>query len=107
MKLLYLILPLFILTSCQEDDPPPPPPPPPAEVEFMRGSDLSFLPEIETYNQVFYDSSEKKDMLEIFKAAGCNTVRLRLWHTPESDQAGICLARKRDQRGNALGDRKD
>lgn len=90
MKLKYIFLALFILTSCKDEENTPPPPPPPAEEEFMRGSDLSFLPEIESCNQIFYDSSGiAKDMLEIFKEAGCNTVRLRLWHTPENGHSGL------------------
>lgn len=105
MKLLYLILPLFILTSCQEDDPIPPPIPPPADsVGFMRGGDLSFLPEIETYSQLFYDSAgNQKDMLDILKEAGCNAVRLRLWHTPESDHSGLAEVTDFSNRIKAAG----
>jgi arabinogalactan endo-1,4-beta-galactosidase len=81
---------LFLAFSCKEEDNTPPPPPPPAEQEFIRGADLSFLPEIESCNQVFYDSSgAQKDMLDIFKEAGCNTVRLRLWHTPPNGHSGL------------------
>lgn len=89
MKQNFLLLLLICLFACKEDNNPPPPPPP-VEVEFMRGADLSFLPEIETYNLDFYDSAGNvKDMLTIFKEAGCNTVRLRLWHTPQNGYSGF------------------
>ena len=104
MKLLYLFLTLFLASSCKEDENTPPPPPPPAEQEFIRGADLSFLPEIESYNQVFYDSAGiAKDMLQIFREAGCNTVRLRLWHTPQDNHSGLAEVAEFSERIKAAG----
>ena len=49
----------------------------------IRGTDLSFLPQIEAAGTVFYDSTgTATDPLTIFKDNGCNTVRLRLWYKP-------------------------
>ncbi|MCX6235620.1 MAG: glycosyl hydrolase 53 family protein [Bacteroidetes bacterium] len=57
---------------------------------FIRGADLSYLPEIETYSIRFYDAEGKsKDVLTILKEAGCNTIRLRLWYAPPSNHSGF------------------
>ena len=58
--------------------------------EFIRGADLSFLPEIRQSGALFYDSlGNVKDALQIFKENGCNTVRLRLWHNPSSGHSTL------------------
>lgn len=63
---------------------------PVVEREFIRGADLSFLPEIRSAGAVFYDSAgQTKDALQIFKENGCNTVRLRLWHTPSGTHSNL------------------
>ena len=84
-----IILPLFIsiiiLTiSCNNDAVIPPDEEPTTGVfDFIRGVDISFLPEIETTSTVFKNSdNEQKGVLTIVKEAGCNTVRIRLWHNP-------------------------
>ena len=57
---------------------------------FIRGADLSFLPEMEEENAIFYDSSgQSKPALQIFKENGCNTVRIRLWHTPKDVHSSL------------------
>ncbi len=57
---------------------------------FIRGADLSFLYELEEDNAMFYDSTgQKKPALQIFKENGCNTVRIRLWHTPSGSHNNI------------------
>lgn len=51
----------------------------------IRAADLSFLPEIRQWNIPFKNRlNNEGDALDILKAAGCNYVRLRLWHSPES-----------------------
>ena len=51
--------------------------------QFIRGADLSFLPQIESAGTVFYDSTGMAmNPLTIFKENGCNTIRLRLWYQP-------------------------
>ena len=49
---------------------------------FIRGVDLSFTPEILLAGTQFKDNNQTKDLIQIFKDRGINTVRLRLWHTP-------------------------
>lgn len=57
---------------------------------FIKGADLSLLPEIEESNIAFFDQEGvKKDMLSILKQAGCNTVRMRLWHSPADGHSGF------------------
>jgi len=50
--------------------------------EFLRGADVSFLPAVETAGGVFRDDGQTGDALDILRAHGLNTIRLRLWHTP-------------------------
>jgi len=53
-----------------------------SEREFIRGVDVSFIPEKEDYGAVFKDNGKAKDPLQIFKDHGINYIRLKLWHTP-------------------------
>lgn len=56
----------------------------------MRGADLSFLPEVEQEGVVFLTTANvSKDALTILKDRGCNTIRLRLWHTPENVHSAL------------------
>lgn len=60
------------------------------EKEFIRAADLSFLPTIRTQGTVFYNPQQgEEDPLDILKNAGCNTIRLRLWHTPVSASSSL------------------
>ena len=56
----------------------------------IRAVDLSFLPELRASGVCFKtDEGYNEDVLEIFRKAGCNTVRLRLWHNPESVHSSL------------------
>lgn len=86
----FLIAFLFAGLSCSDKgtDPPDPEPQPPGF--FIRGADLSFLPEIEQAGIQFKNQSgEPGTMLEILKQLGLNTVRIRLWHTPSTPVSGL------------------
>jgi arabinogalactan endo-1,4-beta-galactosidase len=48
---------------------------------FLKGADLSYLPELEQRGAVYTENGISKDALQIFKDHGYNCVRLRLWHT--------------------------
>lgn len=50
--------------------------------DFIRGTDVSMLKDIEDLGGEFYDNGVKKDALEIMKNHGANYVRLRLWVDP-------------------------
>lgn len=57
---------------------------------FIRGSDMSFLPEIEEEGTVYYNSAGvAEDALVTLKNAGCNTVRIRLWKNPATPHSGF------------------
>gem|GEM_PF-574917 len=49
---------------------------------FIKGADISFLPQIEKYGGVFRDSGNVKDAIQIFKDHGFNYIRLRIWNSP-------------------------
>jgi arabinogalactan endo-1,4-beta-galactosidase len=61
----------------------------PEEPFVMRGVDISFLPEIETYGIKFYDNNTEMDLIKLIKAKGINTVRIRLWHAPSDGHCGL------------------
>ena len=57
---------------------------------FIRAADLSFLPEIEQYGYTYYNSNNTSaSALDILKSNGCNTVRIRLWHTPSNQHSSF------------------
>lgn len=80
-------------------------------MDFIKGFDVSSLPETERCGGRFYDNGAEGDALEILKAHGGNWLRLRLWNDPRDANgnpygAGDCdlpavLALAR--RGRALG----
>mgnify|MGYP000508892077 CR=1 FL=1 len=73
---LLLFLFLGLVAACKK-------PVNPIKDTFIRGADLSKLPELEDDDVVYYNSKgQAEDALEIFKANGLNTVRLRLWVHP-------------------------
>lgn len=66
---------------------------------WIKGADLSSLPEVEECGGRFSDKGAAGDALKILNSYGMNMVRLRLWNDPYSDDgkpygAGTCdLAR--------------
>lgn len=55
--------------------------------KFSMGADLSYVNEIEAYGGQYSDSSKMSNPFSIMKKYGCNTVRVRLWHSPEWKRA--------------------
>ncbi len=49
---------------------------------FIRGVDLSFLPQLEAQGVVFRANDEPGDLFDLLASNGVNLVRLRLWHAP-------------------------
>ncbi|HMX40237.1 MAG TPA: glycosyl hydrolase 53 family protein [Saprospiraceae bacterium] len=77
---------------------------PPARAGFLRGADLSFLPEMEAAGTVFYDRAGRpKDALLIFRENGCNAVRIRAWHTPATSHSGSAEVAALARRVRSLG----
>ena len=53
--------------------------------EFIKGMDISTLLEEEACGARYFDNGEQGDMLEILQRYGVNSVRLRLWNDPYSE----------------------
>ncbi len=61
--------------------------------EFIRGMDISSLPEIEEKGGKFYDFDGKEyEGLDIIKKYGVNYIRLRIWNEPQNvpESGGYC-----------------
>ena len=54
-------------------------------MRFIKGVDLSTLPEVEQCGARFFDGGVQKDVLDILKAYGIDSVRVRLWNDPYSE----------------------
>ncbi|MDM5277422.1 glycosyl hydrolase 53 family protein [Paenibacillus silvae] len=53
---------------------------------FAKGADVSWLPQLETLGQKFYDDKGKeKDLLQIIKDHGIDSIRLRAFVNPSDD----------------------
>ncbi|HHY0592307.1 TPA: glycosyl hydrolase 53 family protein, partial [Vibrio parahaemolyticus] len=52
--------------------------------DFIRGMDISMLPEIEKLGGKYYESGAEKDLVKILKDNGVNSIRARLWVDPTS-----------------------
>ena len=77
----------FFILSCSREEKPTNPTvivsPPIVEDAFIRAADVSFLPEIESNNVIFFNSAGvPENALTTLKNAGCNTIRIRLWKNP-------------------------
>ncbi len=55
------------------------------EIGFIKGADVSFIPQIEDNNGIYKEDGVAKDPLQIFKDHGFNYIRLKLWHTPDEN----------------------
>jgi arabinogalactan endo-1,4-beta-galactosidase len=107
---------LLLLWGCSPSNPPVTTAPDAAYSwqEFSMGVDLSYLPQVEDYGGVFRDSGRITDALSALRRQGANTVRVRLWHTPQwvadlnrgkmySDLAGVTgLIRRAKAAGMAV-----
>ncbi|GAD02647.1 arabinogalactan endo-1,4-beta-galactosidase [Agarivorans albus MKT 106] len=51
---------------------------------FIRGMDISMLPEIEALGGKYYQNSIEQDLVTILKNHGVNSIRARLWVDPSS-----------------------
>jgi len=62
-------------------------------MDFIKGMDISFLPELNKLLPEFYDADgNKKEIWELLKENGVNSIRLRLFHEPENvaESGGYC-----------------
>lgn len=54
-------------------------------MDFIKGVDISSLIEVERCGGRFYDRGVRRDAVEIFRDYGINTVRVRIWNDPYSE----------------------
>lgn len=52
---------------------------------FIKGMDVSSLKELEELGAKYYKDGEEKELLEILREYGVNSIRLRLWNDPYSE----------------------
>ncbi len=72
--------------------------------DFIRGADLSRLPQLEREGVVYYNSKGvEQNALDIFKAAGVNTVRIRLWVHPSGMQSSLAEVKAFSKRVHHAG----
>ncbi|HVO73935.1 MAG TPA: glycosyl hydrolase 53 family protein, partial [Ignavibacteriaceae bacterium] len=60
-----------------------------SDSEFIKGLDVSFIPQIEDLGGKYYLDNLQIDPLEIFKMNDINYIRLRLWHSPSGGYCGL------------------
>ncbi|WP_310551838.1 glycoside hydrolase family 53 protein [Paenibacillus glufosinatiresistens] len=56
---------------------------------LIKGMDISFWDEIVTEGGAFYENGNEKDLLQILKDSGVNSIRLRLWNDPEAGYVNL------------------
>ncbi|HSP89014.1 MAG TPA: glycosyl hydrolase 53 family protein [Ignavibacteriaceae bacterium] len=61
----------------------------PQTSEFIKGVDISFIPQIEDLGGTYYLNGVATDPLEIFTQNDINYIRLRLWHSPTNNYCGL------------------
>ena len=94
MRIITLFLLITILFGCKKSTPDPSPSPTPTPTPTVnnitiRGVDLSYTPEIRSFGTVYKYNNTAGDILDIIKARGINTVRLRLWYAPATVRSGL------------------
>ncbi|HHL52167.1 MAG TPA: arabinogalactan endo-1,4-beta-galactosidase [Flammeovirgaceae bacterium] len=98
IKPFYLISFLVVLIACINE------PQPAAPAIAIRAADLSFAPEIMAAGTRFYDNNgRQRPLLEIMQRAGCNTVRLRLWHSRYVPHSGLDEVQAFSEQVKAMG----
>lgn len=86
---IFLIVLVGFSYSCKKSGNPVSPVVPPVTRQFytadkfVMGADLSSVNQIEDHAGVYRDSGLIKDVFQIFKLHGANTIRVRLWNNPQ------------------------
>lgn len=71
---------------------------------FIKAADMSYLPLIESEGTVLYNNQlVAEDALQTLKKSGCNTIRIRLWHSPSDHHSGFNEVKLLAQRVKSLG----
>ncbi len=95
---LFLLL-SFSFTACQK-----PVTEKPKGKFFIRSADLSKLPELTEEGAIFRDASgQRKEALQIFRSAGLNIIRVRLWVNPSGTHSSLKEVTVFSQKIQAMG----
>ncbi|WP_185235318.1 glycosyl hydrolase 53 family protein [Teredinibacter franksiae] len=71
---------------------------------FTKGADVSWLTEMEANGYRFYDDNgTERDLFEILKEHGMDSIRLRVWVNPNGGWSGISDTIAKAQRAKAAG----
>jgi arabinogalactan endo-1,4-beta-galactosidase len=85
-RIVALAVLVVVFTACHKSNTgnePAPPIPPTVTDTFVRGADISWLTQMESSGRKFYNSAgTEQDCIQILKALGMNTIRLRVWVDP-------------------------
>ncbi len=74
-----------------------------AQTDFIRGIDISKLPQIEDNGGRYSESNIRKDALQIFSDHGANLIRLRIWHSPSDNYVNLSKTLRLAKRADSLG----
>lgn len=89
---------LLVMVSCSKEEETT------NKLTFIKAADMSYLPLIESEGTVFYNNQlVAEDALQTLKKSGCNTIRIRLWHSPSDDHSGFNEVKLLAQRVKSLG----
>src|SRR5215831_13697444 len=86
-SLIAVLLSLLLFVNCKKNSSSSSPNP--TNQFFIKGVDLSFSPEIATWNIPFSENGTAKPILTIMKDKGINTIRLRLWNNPSTNHSNL------------------
>lgn len=84
---LNLLLVLFFASCTKSQTANQPAPLPLENISFVKGGDVSWLPQMEATGYKFYDvNGTQKNCLQLLKDRGINTIRLRVFVNPSTDK---------------------
>ncbi len=91
---LFILLPFLpIQAGALEND----------STSFIKGADVSFIPQIEDSGGIYKENGVQTDPLAIFKNHDFNYIRLKIWHTPAEDYNNLEKILSMAQRIKAAG----
>lgn len=102
-RIIAILFTLVFTVSCGESTTTPNGTPEVEPHDIMVGGDISFLAEIEDHGGVYSDADGEKDLLLLMKQHGFDSIRLRLWHTPEGTYSTLDQVRSMAARIDAAG----
>ncbi len=102
LRLFPILITGILMISCSGDDKGNTTPVQP-EPDFIRGADISFLPEIESTGTLFYNNGQAEDVVTTLKNAGANYIRLRLWKDPSSGHSNMAEVKTMAERVRQSG----